>query len=81
LDGKVHRWFPFDDTGGEANWQNAEFWVDGARHGPSNITKAQSHNQPYMNALFCDGHASPVSVKEAWQAICNPDGHDAHAYP
>jgi prepilin-type processing-associated H-X9-DG protein len=22
-----------------------------------------------MNMLFCDGHVSPVSVREAWSAI------------
>ena len=36
------------------------------------ITNQQSTRVQSMNMLFCDGHAAPVSVKEAWNAIHNP---------
>jgi prepilin-type N-terminal cleavage/methylation domain-containing protein/prepilin-type processing-associated H-X9-DG protein len=77
-------WWPFPDASGAstvappANWDNyVHFWVDGARHAPPNATKQATWNRPYMNALFCDGHAQPVSVRQAWQAIVNPGGNNA----
>jgi prepilin-type N-terminal cleavage/methylation domain-containing protein/prepilin-type processing-associated H-X9-DG protein len=77
-------WWPYPDASGAqtvsppSNWDKyVHFWVDGARHAPDNATKKSTYNNPYMNALFCDGHAGPVSVKEAWQAICNPGGKNA----
>jgi prepilin-type processing-associated H-X9-DG protein len=45
------------------------------------VTKQASYNNKYMNALFCDGHAEPVSVKQAWQAICNTRRHNAPNWP
>ena len=45
------------------------------------MTKEQSYNNPYMNALYCDGHAAPVSVKQAWQDMVNPGGIDAKVWP
>jgi prepilin-type N-terminal cleavage/methylation domain-containing protein/prepilin-type processing-associated H-X9-DG protein len=58
------------------------FTVDGLRHYrpvtvPSNVTLAQRACKQYlnvkaMNMLFCDGHATTVSVPEAWNAIHNP---------
>lgn len=76
-----HRWFPFDGTTVEATWGTVEFAVDGARHAPPNVTKQQSYNNPYMNALYCDGHAGGVSVKQAWQDMVNPGGNDAKNWP
>jgi prepilin-type N-terminal cleavage/methylation domain-containing protein/prepilin-type processing-associated H-X9-DG protein len=77
FDPKIHKWYPFDDTGLQPNWQQAHFKVDGARHAPPNVTKYQSYTRPFMNALFCDGHAQSVSVKEAWNAIANPGSDTA----
>ena len=75
-------WWPFQDTVPLANWETScYFWVDGARHAPPNVKQQTTYNARYMNALFCDGHAQTVSVKEAWQAICNPGGNNAPKYP
>ena len=60
------------------------FYVDATRHLKPGVTKRQAWNQKGLNMLFCDGHAEPVSVKEAWNAIVNPgaDGTtDATAAP
>jgi prepilin-type processing-associated H-X9-DG protein len=83
---KIHYWWPFDDTtqldGSRNQWENnTYFWVEGSRHGPRDATKPMTYNRPYMNALFCDGHAAQVSVKQAWQAICDPGGKSAPTYP
>jgi prepilin-type N-terminal cleavage/methylation domain-containing protein/prepilin-type processing-associated H-X9-DG protein len=51
---------------------NADFWVDASRHAKPGITKEATYTGKYMNALFADGHAAPVSVREAWQAIIAP---------
>jgi prepilin-type N-terminal cleavage/methylation domain-containing protein/prepilin-type processing-associated H-X9-DG protein len=51
-------------------------YVDGARHGPPNSGSQSNRRRPYrerwLNMLFVDGSARPVSVKEAWNAIRNP---------
>jgi prepilin-type N-terminal cleavage/methylation domain-containing protein/prepilin-type processing-associated H-X9-DG protein len=71
----THMWFPFENTGLEANWQNAHLWIDGARHARSDVTKLQSYRTVRgSNALFCDGHAAPVSIREAYNAIVHPGG-------
>jgi prepilin-type processing-associated H-X9-DG protein len=63
-------------------WEtNCHFWVDGARHGKPQVSMQETYNKQLMNALFCDGHAAPVSVKQAWQAICNPGGDNARNWP
>jgi prepilin-type N-terminal cleavage/methylation domain-containing protein/prepilin-type processing-associated H-X9-DG protein len=43
------------------------FYVDASRH----LKPGQKANDRVrgMNMLFCDGHVSPVSVREAWSAI------------
>jgi prepilin-type processing-associated H-X9-DG protein len=64
--GPTSQWQPYDPVAQGA------FYVDGRRHGRDDVSKAQSYRQPLMNMLFCDGHAAPVSVKEAWNAIHNP---------
>jgi prepilin-type N-terminal cleavage/methylation domain-containing protein/prepilin-type processing-associated H-X9-DG protein len=76
-----HKWYPFDNTGLEANWQQAHFKLDGSRHGPSSVTKAQSYNRPFLNALFCDGHAETISVKQAWNAVVVPGEDLAKSWP
>jgi prepilin-type N-terminal cleavage/methylation domain-containing protein/prepilin-type processing-associated H-X9-DG protein len=86
IDPHVARWWPFEDTtrldASTDQWENnCHFWIDGARHAPPGVSKATTYNRPYCNALFCDGHAAPVSVKEAWQAICYPGGTNAPGYP
>jgi prepilin-type processing-associated H-X9-DG protein len=60
------RWFPFDPVVFGA------FYVDGARHAKKGATKMETYKRPAINALFCDGHAETVSVREAWNAIHNP---------
>jgi prepilin-type N-terminal cleavage/methylation domain-containing protein/prepilin-type processing-associated H-X9-DG protein len=59
------KWQPYDAV-------NAGFNIDAMRHLKPGTTKAQSYTAKGINMLFCDGHASPVSVKEAWNAIHNP---------
>jgi prepilin-type processing-associated H-X9-DG protein len=39
-------------------------------------TKKDAYNTAGFNMLFCDGHASSVSAKEAWNAIHNPGKGD-----
>jgi prepilin-type processing-associated H-X9-DG protein len=46
--------------------------LDGGRHLKRGTTKAQAMNQKGMNMLFCDGHAEPISPRDAWNAIHNP---------
>ena len=64
-------WIPFPNS------TAAEFWVDGNRHGKPTTSKQQTYTGKNMNALFCDGHAEPVSVQQAWQAVINPGGDNA----
>jgi prepilin-type N-terminal cleavage/methylation domain-containing protein/prepilin-type processing-associated H-X9-DG protein len=76
-------WWPYGKSMGPpiSNWENqCYFWVDGSRHRPS-ASQAESYNKPCMNALYCDGHAQAVSVKECWQGVCNPGGNDAPRFP
>jgi len=49
-----------------------QIFVDATRHAKPGTTKEQSYGNPGFNMLFCDGHASPVSVRDAWNAINNP---------
>jgi prepilin-type N-terminal cleavage/methylation domain-containing protein/prepilin-type processing-associated H-X9-DG protein len=75
-------WWPFQNTAPISRWEtNCYFWVEGTRHAPPGTTQVTSWTKQYMNALFCDGHAQAVSVKEAWQAICDPGGNSAPKYP
>ena len=53
------------------------FYVDVSRHLKPGVTKDQAYSQRGINMLFCDGHASPVSPPEAWDAIHNPGQHMA----
>ena len=55
-----------------ANFGTPNFWVDGARHLKPGAKKSVAMNSKGINALFCDGHATAVSVPEAWNAISNP---------
>jgi prepilin-type processing-associated H-X9-DG protein len=53
------------------------FTVNALRHtrpprDMSATTRRRSLKIQGMNMLFCDGHAAPVSVEEAWNAIHNP---------
>jgi prepilin-type N-terminal cleavage/methylation domain-containing protein/prepilin-type processing-associated H-X9-DG protein len=62
------KWPPFENS--TANPPN--FFVDGARHGRTAVTKGETYRNRLMNMLFCDGHARTVSVREAYDAIVNP---------
>jgi prepilin-type N-terminal cleavage/methylation domain-containing protein/prepilin-type processing-associated H-X9-DG protein len=76
-----HLWYPFDNTGEQANWQKAHFKIDGSRHAKPNVTKMESYNKPVTNALFCDGHAETVSIRQAWNAVVCPGEDVAMPYP
>jgi prepilin-type N-terminal cleavage/methylation domain-containing protein/prepilin-type processing-associated H-X9-DG protein len=55
-----------------------DFQIDSTRHAKPGASKMSSYKSGrYANALFCDGHASPVSVAEAWNAIVNPGRNTA----
>jgi prepilin-type processing-associated H-X9-DG protein len=43
------------------------FYVDGNRHAKRGAPKSADNKT--MNMLFLDGHAGPVSVKDAWEAF------------
>jgi prepilin-type N-terminal cleavage/methylation domain-containing protein/prepilin-type processing-associated H-X9-DG protein len=79
--GAGHLWYPYDGTGEQAAWQTAHFKIDGARHGKAGLSKQQSYNGKYTNVLFCDGHAEPVSVREAWNAMVTPGEDVALPWP
>jgi prepilin-type processing-associated H-X9-DG protein len=93
IDWSQYDWWPFKSSTrrgegttalgpGIDEWENnCHFWIDGSRHAPPGTTKQQTYNRPFCNALFCDGHAQPVSVKQAWQAICYPGGNNAPNWP
>ncbi len=48
-----------------------DFQVD-PRHGSKGISHTEQFNRSCVNALFCDGHAATVSVKQAYNAVRNP---------
>jgi prepilin-type N-terminal cleavage/methylation domain-containing protein/prepilin-type processing-associated H-X9-DG protein len=66
MDSTNGKWQPFDPVAFGA------FYVDAKRHLKPSATKTQSYNEKGLNMLFCDGHATSVSVREAWNAIHNP---------
>ena len=51
---------------------NAAFSVEGTRHMKRGSSRNQAFGAKGANALFCDGHAAPVTPVEAWNAICLP---------
>jgi prepilin-type N-terminal cleavage/methylation domain-containing protein/prepilin-type processing-associated H-X9-DG protein len=70
-------WYPFGTS--LANIQTAHIWFDTTRHGPTSATNETAKqtvysDRRYFNVLFCDGHAQPCSIVEAWQAQMNPGG-------
>jgi hypothetical protein len=65
------KWSPYNSTAS----LNA-FYVE-PRHGRRGLTKRQSYYEPCLNAVFCDGHAQTVSVRDAWNAIHNPGQNKA----
>jgi prepilin-type N-terminal cleavage/methylation domain-containing protein len=65
------KWYPYNSTPAMTT-----FYVD-ARHGRRGLTKRQSYYEPCVNALFCDGHAQTVSVRDAWNGIHNPGQNKA----
>ena len=54
-----------------ANFGAPNFWID-SRHMKPGTAKRAALGIKSVNTLFCDGHASPLSVPEAWNAIVNP---------
>lgn len=71
-------WFPYDYNGTQSTIPSGAFYVDARRHAKPGTSKKQSYaTVKGMNMLFCDGHAAPVSVKDAWNAIHNPGQNKA----
>jgi prepilin-type processing-associated H-X9-DG protein len=80
LDPNSMNWWPYPKAD-MAQIVNFHFWVDGSRHAKPGTSKKNSYKGGrYINALFCDGHAAPVSVAEAWNAIVNPGKDTAPAW-
>jgi prepilin-type N-terminal cleavage/methylation domain-containing protein/prepilin-type processing-associated H-X9-DG protein len=68
-----YQWWPWPSGNINNIATEVHFWVDGNRHGkPGTSKQNQYRGGKYINALFCDGHVSNVSVAEAWNAIVNP---------
>jgi prepilin-type processing-associated H-X9-DG protein len=44
-------------------------WIDGGRHLKPGQKQRTLLGQKGLNALFCDGHAATVSVREAWNGM------------
>lgn len=65
----TRKWYP---VGPGESLPTDAFYIDGNRHGPVAATRAKQYSNRFINQLFCDGHVSPVSVKEAWNAIWYP---------
>src|SRR5439155_14648703 len=61
----ITQWQPYDGITGSPG--GTAFYVDARRH--ARTTQKKDSGIKGMNMLFCDGHAAPVSVQEAWQAI------------
>jgi prepilin-type N-terminal cleavage/methylation domain-containing protein/prepilin-type processing-associated H-X9-DG protein len=57
------------------SWGADDFQID-CRHMKPGTKKSAALNMKCINALFCDGHATTVSPKEAFNAIRNP-GQDS----
>jgi prepilin-type N-terminal cleavage/methylation domain-containing protein/prepilin-type processing-associated H-X9-DG protein len=68
------KWFPFDYAQPVPDFT---FYVDATRHLKPGTSKLASYGTPGLNALFCDGHAETVSVKDAWNAVHNPGADKA----
>jgi prepilin-type N-terminal cleavage/methylation domain-containing protein/prepilin-type processing-associated H-X9-DG protein len=62
----ITNWQPFALTG------STVMYVDSTRHLKPGVTKRFTVDQRGINMLFCDGHAAPVSLREAYNAIRNP---------
>jgi prepilin-type processing-associated H-X9-DG protein len=58
----ITNWQPFQLSGGTV------FYVDSTRHLRPSTKKEATLGSKGINMLFCDGHAKPVNVKEAWNA-------------
>jgi prepilin-type processing-associated H-X9-DG protein len=69
---EANTWWPWPSGNIGTIATEVNFWVDGARHGKGGSKREQYRGKRMVNALFCDGHASSLSVAEAWNAICNP---------
>jgi prepilin-type N-terminal cleavage/methylation domain-containing protein/prepilin-type processing-associated H-X9-DG protein len=70
--------FPFDyNMNSSGNIPADCLYIDTTRHLKPGMTKAQAYKQKGANMLFCDGHAVPVSPREAWNAIHNPGSDKA----
>jgi prepilin-type N-terminal cleavage/methylation domain-containing protein/prepilin-type processing-associated H-X9-DG protein len=70
--------FPFDyNMNSKTGIPAGCLYIDTTRHLKPGMTKQQAYNAKGINMLFCDGHALPVSAREAWNAIHNPGADQA----
>ena len=53
-------------------WTTPLFYIDAGRHAKPGTTKKQVISQETINALFADGHADTISVRDAFNAVRNP---------
>jgi prepilin-type N-terminal cleavage/methylation domain-containing protein/prepilin-type processing-associated H-X9-DG protein len=51
-------------------------YVDSKRHLKPSATKKEAYGNPGVNLLYCDGHASTVSSRDAWNSFHNPGEGD-----
>ena len=69
FDSNTGRWFPFDFNGGSGIF--GSLYVE-ARHARKGASKKETYHNKSLNALYCDGHAETITVRNAWDAIHNP---------
>ena len=65
-------WYQPKQSLGETSTLDPYFKIDGSRHAPSGTTRKKEYSTPYINMLYCDGHAATVSVRTAWNSLRNP---------
>jgi prepilin-type processing-associated H-X9-DG protein len=63
---------PLDASQGETGSNQLHYFGDGRRHGPAEANRRKQYDSKYMNMLFIDGHATSVSVREAYNATRFP---------
>ena len=71
------KWGPLDPNQGETASNQLQFFIDGRRHGPPNASRKKQYESSYVNMLFVDGHASSVTVREAYNAVRYPGENKA----
>jgi len=65
------RFLPYDKDWSLISADGGRMAID-ARHVRPSTPRKNAVNGPSLNALFCDGHVTSVSVRQAYNAIHNP---------